>query len=106
MRWNTPTMWEACLTHNQLAGIVINDPPDICAVKLSASQRNGKIAHNEYSPTKLRKVGLAMRFTPKTWFLMRRKIAIAIPLIINNKKKSMRKKSNEPRSVTSSSATK
>ena len=49
---------------SQLAGTVRNEPPEICAVKLSASQRNGKIAHNEYSPITFRNVGRAMRLTP------------------------------------------
>ena len=87
-------------------GIVRKDPPLMCAVKLSARRRKGKIIHREYSPTRSRSVGLVVRLMPKIRERTLLMMARTMPLSTTSRKKSIRKKNMAPRSVYSFSATK
>ncbi len=89
-----------------LRDFVRNDPPLMSAVNPSASRRRGNIAHNEYRPTRSRKLGFVVLLIPKNLDLILFIIARKIPLSTTSRKKSIRKKSREPLRVVSVSATK
>ena len=92
--------------NTQLAGMVRKDPPLICAVKLSASRRSGKIAQSEYRPIVSIRLGLVVRRMPKRRERTRLIMARAMPVRTSNRKKSIRKNSTAPPIVVSLSATK
>ena len=76
------------------------------AVNPSARSLRGNIAQREYRPMRSRKLGLVVLLIPNIPDCILLNIARKMPLSTMRRKKSMRKKKNAPRIVSSVSATK
>ena len=89
-----------------LREMVRNEPPLISAVNPSARSLRGNMLHNEYRPIRSVMLALVVLRIPnrreRTLFIM----ASMMPLKITRRKKSIRKKKNEPFIVLSVTATK
>lgn len=86
--------------------LVRNDPPLMSAVKPSARRRRGKMHHSEYKPTRSVRLARVVRLMPKKRERARLTMARIMPLSTMSRKKSIRKKKNDPFIVLSVTATK
>ena len=94
------------LLNSQYIGRVRKLPPAIPAVKLSARSLTGKMAHRQYMARRSGIWFLVVLRMPNIIERMRLNMARKTPLSTTSRKKSIRKKKNEPLRVWSVSITK
>ena len=99
--WSLRKEWST-----RLSDLVRNDPPLMSAVKPSARSLSGKIAQREYSPIRSVRLALVVRLIPNILERALFIIARTMPLSTTRRKKSIRKKKNDPFMVLSVTATK